>query len=265
MEVKIGVQYAPRELVLESAQSPAEVEQTVTDAFADDGGMLSLTDEKGRRVIVPVGKVAYVEIAEASPARGRLHRPLTYPALPRRAARPASHCRDRTPGAWRQLFRPTAAIRAVCAAVSRRNSPGTSTRSPPRDQRGERARGRRRRPGRPGTAPRRPAAGPTSRAGWRPSGRPRSPPRISAAANSAYRDSCSTSRTSCRSGSARRAGDLAEEVVGDAVPDVRLGQRLQPVLRLGRVVVRLQRRRRTAPSRRRVGTPSAASRSASRR
>jgi hypothetical protein len=67
VEVKIGVQYAPRELVLESAQSPAEIEQIVTDAFAKDEGTLSLTDEKGRRVIVPVNKVAYVEIAEASP------------------------------------------------------------------------------------------------------------------------------------------------------------------------------------------------------
>ncbi|MER7893523.1 DUF3107 domain-containing protein [Micromonospora sp. NPDC048909] len=67
MEVKIGVQYAPRELVLESAQSPAEIEQIVTDAFANNSGTLSLTDEKGRRVIVPVDKVAYVEIAEASP------------------------------------------------------------------------------------------------------------------------------------------------------------------------------------------------------
>ncbi|MCN0177908.1 DUF3107 domain-containing protein [Salinispora arenicola] len=67
MEVKIGVQYAPRELVLESAQSPAEIERIVTDAIASDGGTLSLTDERGRRVIVPVDKVAYVEIAEASP------------------------------------------------------------------------------------------------------------------------------------------------------------------------------------------------------
>ena len=67
MEVKIGVQYAPRELVLESAQTPAEIEQMVTEAMANDTGTLSLTDEKGRRIIVPVNKVAYVEIAEASP------------------------------------------------------------------------------------------------------------------------------------------------------------------------------------------------------
>ncbi|SDY78992.1 Protein of unknown function [Micromonospora pattaloongensis] len=66
MEVKIGVQYAPRELVVESSQTPAEIEQIVTDAIANEG-TLSLTDEKGRRIIVPVSKVAYVEIAEASP------------------------------------------------------------------------------------------------------------------------------------------------------------------------------------------------------
>lgn len=66
MEVKIGVQYAPRELVLESTQSPAEIEQLVTQAIASEG-TLSLTDERGRRVIVPVSKVAYVEIAEAAP------------------------------------------------------------------------------------------------------------------------------------------------------------------------------------------------------
>ena len=65
MEVKIGVQHAPRELTLESAQTPAEVEQVVTEALAKDS-VLTLTDEKGRRVIVPVAKLAYVEIAERS-------------------------------------------------------------------------------------------------------------------------------------------------------------------------------------------------------
>jgi hypothetical protein len=67
VEVKIGVQFAPRELVLESAQTPAEVEATVTEALNGKAGMLSLVDDKGRRVIVPIDKVAYVEIAEAAP------------------------------------------------------------------------------------------------------------------------------------------------------------------------------------------------------
>jgi hypothetical protein len=65
VEVKIGVQYAARELVLDSVQTPAEVEKAVTEALSDEDGVLNLVDDKGRRVIVPVSKVAYVEIAEA--------------------------------------------------------------------------------------------------------------------------------------------------------------------------------------------------------
>ncbi|ADD44231.1 DUF3107 domain-containing protein [Stackebrandtia nassauensis] len=70
MEVKIGVQYAPRELVLESTESPEDIAATVDEALRDGKGTLSLTDERGRRVIVPVDKLAYVEIAEQT--RGRL-------------------------------------------------------------------------------------------------------------------------------------------------------------------------------------------------
>lgn len=64
MEVKIGVQYSAREIVLESGQSPDEVERLVTAAI-DAGGLLTLVDEKGRRVIVPIDKLAYVEIGES--------------------------------------------------------------------------------------------------------------------------------------------------------------------------------------------------------
>jgi len=64
LEVKIGVQHTGRELVLESKQTPDEVAQAVTGAIADSSGVLQLVDEKGRRVIVPVDKLAYVEIAE---------------------------------------------------------------------------------------------------------------------------------------------------------------------------------------------------------
>lgn len=65
MEVKIGVQFAPRELVLDSAQTPTEVADAVTAALDSDSRVLSLIDERGRRVIVPVDKLAYVEIAES--------------------------------------------------------------------------------------------------------------------------------------------------------------------------------------------------------
>ena len=69
MEVKIGVQYAPRELVVESGQSAAEVEKAVAEALRADLGVLTLADEKGRRVLVPADKLAYVEIAESEPRR----------------------------------------------------------------------------------------------------------------------------------------------------------------------------------------------------
>jgi hypothetical protein len=69
VEVKIGVQYAARELVLESAQSPDEVAKAVADALKADLGVLSLVDEKGRRVLVPADKLAYVEIAESESRR----------------------------------------------------------------------------------------------------------------------------------------------------------------------------------------------------
>lgn len=73
MEVKIGIQHAQRELVLDSAQTPAEVEEAVTKAIAvGAGSVLQLVDEKGRRVVVPSDKVAYVEIAEQS------HRPVGF-------------------------------------------------------------------------------------------------------------------------------------------------------------------------------------------
>jgi hypothetical protein len=69
VEVKIGVQFATRELVLESTQSAEAVEKAVSDALKADLGVLSLVDEKGRRVLVPADKLAYVEIAESEQRR----------------------------------------------------------------------------------------------------------------------------------------------------------------------------------------------------
>jgi hypothetical protein len=69
VEVKIGVQYAARELVLESNQTPDEVAKAVSDALKADLGVLTLVDEKGRRVLVPADKLAYVEIADSEQRR----------------------------------------------------------------------------------------------------------------------------------------------------------------------------------------------------
>lgn len=70
MEVKIGVSNANRELVLDSRQSGEEVEAAVTKALASGDGALTLVDAKGRTMIVPIGKVAYVEIG--SPGVGQV-------------------------------------------------------------------------------------------------------------------------------------------------------------------------------------------------
>lgn len=69
MEVKIGVQHTPRELVVDSDQTPDEIQQLVAAALAAEDGVLSLTDDKGRRVVIPARLVAYVEIAQADVRR----------------------------------------------------------------------------------------------------------------------------------------------------------------------------------------------------
>jgi hypothetical protein len=61
MEIKIGVQQATRELTLESAETPEAIEKLVAEAIASEQ-VLSLTDTKGRRVLVPAARLAYVEI-----------------------------------------------------------------------------------------------------------------------------------------------------------------------------------------------------------
>ena len=65
MEVKIGIQHAPRELVVDTGESAEAVEKMVADAVAAESGVLALTDSKGRKVIVPASRIAYVEIGGA--------------------------------------------------------------------------------------------------------------------------------------------------------------------------------------------------------
>lgn len=66
MEVKIGVQHAPRELTLESKQTAEEIEKTVAEALTGKSGLLSLEDEHGRKVLVPADRLAYVDIGETT-------------------------------------------------------------------------------------------------------------------------------------------------------------------------------------------------------
>ncbi len=70
MDVRIGVTYTAKELEVElpdgtdAAQVKADVEAALTS-----GGVLWLTDKRGRQVGVPAEKVAYVDLGSASDSR----------------------------------------------------------------------------------------------------------------------------------------------------------------------------------------------------
>jgi len=68
MEVKIGVQSIPREIVVETPSSPDEVERSLHAALRD-GGMFSIRDEKGGLVLVPADKIGYVELSGSEQRR----------------------------------------------------------------------------------------------------------------------------------------------------------------------------------------------------
>ena len=64
MEVRIGVQSAPRELAVETSTPAGEIERALADALAS-GGVFTLAVEKGGKVFVPAGKLAYLEFIGA--------------------------------------------------------------------------------------------------------------------------------------------------------------------------------------------------------
>ncbi|HKE99938.1 MAG TPA: DUF3107 domain-containing protein [Actinomycetes bacterium] len=69
MEVKLGVIYSPKELLVETDKSPDEIAGAVDTAIGGKARLLWLTDAKGRRVGVPTDKLAYVEIGEEDGAK----------------------------------------------------------------------------------------------------------------------------------------------------------------------------------------------------
>ena len=63
MEVRIGVVYTPREIVLEMGDDAEKVSETIESAVKEKTALLWLTDSKGKRLGIPLDKLAYVEIA----------------------------------------------------------------------------------------------------------------------------------------------------------------------------------------------------------
>ncbi|HEV8298399.1 MAG TPA: DUF3107 domain-containing protein [Acidimicrobiales bacterium] len=64
MDVRIGVTYSPKEIIVELADDADRdaLKTQVDKALGDDDGVLWLADRRGRDVAVPSSKVAYVEI-----------------------------------------------------------------------------------------------------------------------------------------------------------------------------------------------------------
>jgi hypothetical protein len=62
VEVKIGIQSVPRELVVETDTPADEIERQLTLALADsDQSLFVLAMAKGGKILVPADKIAYVE------------------------------------------------------------------------------------------------------------------------------------------------------------------------------------------------------------
>jgi hypothetical protein len=68
VEIKIGIQSVPRELVVETKSSFEEVQRALAAAVAE-GGVFTLGDDKGGRILVPADKIAYLEIGGSEPRR----------------------------------------------------------------------------------------------------------------------------------------------------------------------------------------------------
>lgn len=69
MEVHIGVQNVARDISFETDASADEVSAAVEAALASPDGLLSLTDERGRRIIVPARALGWVQIGESDKGR----------------------------------------------------------------------------------------------------------------------------------------------------------------------------------------------------
>ncbi len=63
MEIKVGIQHVAREVMVESEATAAEIQAELIKALADDS-ILTLVDAKGRTVLIPAAKIAYVDLGQ---------------------------------------------------------------------------------------------------------------------------------------------------------------------------------------------------------
>ena len=70
MEVKIGIQSVPRELIVETNTAAEDIERDLSAALEKGGqSVFALSVAKGGRILVPADKIAYVEFVGAEARR----------------------------------------------------------------------------------------------------------------------------------------------------------------------------------------------------
>jgi hypothetical protein len=65
VEVKIGIQSIPRELVVDTGTPAEQIEQALADALegGDGQSVFALDTLKGGRLLIPAGKIAFIEFS----------------------------------------------------------------------------------------------------------------------------------------------------------------------------------------------------------
>lgn len=68
MEIKVGIQHINREIVFESTETAKAVEDSLVKALKD-GTLFTVTDERGRKLIIPASSIGYVDLGEEATRR----------------------------------------------------------------------------------------------------------------------------------------------------------------------------------------------------
>jgi len=74
VEIRIGITDVNREVVIEVNDSSYETSQAYQAALSKPDGLLRLTDAKGRLLLIPAARIAYLDLGPAG------HRPVGFGA-----------------------------------------------------------------------------------------------------------------------------------------------------------------------------------------
>jgi prefoldin subunit 5 len=62
MEVRIGIKDNARDLSFDSALTALQINDLISKAFESGQNIVTMLDEKGKTMLIPVASIAYVEI-----------------------------------------------------------------------------------------------------------------------------------------------------------------------------------------------------------